>query len=374
MGLGGFAEKRNSETMAQTYLFYMYQKFLGSSGLLQNFVEGFSSMTSPLTKLTSEGSDGYVVYFDASRVVLGFVLMQQGKENVVANALRRLSMGSIALFDEQIKELVKDVQSLARLGVPRRCTAIYGKFLLWNGIKRDIEDFISKCRNCQQLKVENKKLRDMNTEIYKPTWKWETRQMTNSSLFLADKTTNSAKEYTKLYIDDIVRDRLKTIQSRHMSNAVVRRKKQEFQMDDWVFLKMSPMKGLVRFRKNGKINPRYVGPYSIFNRVGKVAHKLEFPVQLTLVRPTFHISLLKKCVGDPATIVSLESAAVKDSLSYENVPVDMLNLQFRRLTNKEVVSVKVLWRIQSIKGANSEVEASIKSKYPHLFPYDSTPA
>ena len=95
--------------------------------------------------------------------------------------------------------------------VPRRCTAIYGKFLLWNGIKRDIEDFISKCRNCQQLKVENKKLRDMNQEIYKPTWKWEvinkdlitglhhTRRMndpiwmmvdrmTKSSLFLADKT------------------------------------------------------------------------------------------------------------------------------------------------------------------------------------------
>ena len=75
------------------------------------------------------------------------------------------------------------------------------------------------------------------------------------------------------------------------------------------------------------------------------------PAELAAVHSVFHISLLKKCVGDPASIVSLESVVVKDSLSYEDVPVEILDHQVRRLRNKEVASVKVLWRSQSIEGA-----------------------
>ena len=65
---------------------------------------------------------------------------------------------------------------------------------------------------------------------------------------------------------------------------------------------------------------------------------------------------------------------MKDSLSYEDVPVEILDRQVRRLRNKEVASSKILWRSQSVKGATWEVEAAIKTKYPHLFPYDSTQA
>ena len=77
-----------------------------------------------------------------------------------------------------------------------------------------------------------------------------------------------------------------------------------------------------------------------------MAYELESPPGLAAVHPVFHISLLKKCVGDPASIVPLESVAVKDSLFYEDVPVDILDRQVRRLRNKEVASVKVLWRSQ----------------------------
>ena len=78
-------------------------------------------------------------------------------------------------------------------------------------------------------------------------------------------------------------------------------------------------------------------------RVGKVTYELELSATLATVHPVFHISLLKKCVGDPASIVPLESVAVKNSLSYDNVPVEILDRQVRRLRNKEVASVKVLW-------------------------------
>ncbi|WMV29227.1 hypothetical protein MTR67_022612 [Solanum verrucosum] len=133
------------------------------------------------------------------------------------------------------------------------------------------------------------------------------------------------------------------------------------------------MKGVMRFGKKGKLSPRYVGPYKILKRIGKVAYELELQVDLAAVHPVLHISLLKKCVGDLAYVVPLESVAVKDCLSYEDVPVEILDHQVRRLRNKEVASVKVLWRSQSIEGATWEAEEAMKSKYPHLFSSDPTP-
>ena len=101
-------------------------------------------------------------------------------------------------------------------------------------------------------------------------------------------------------------------------------------------------------------------------RVGKVEYELKLPAELEAVHPVFHISLLKKCVGDPDSIATLESVDVKDSLSYEDLPVEILDCQVRRLRNKEIASVKVLWRSQSV--------AAMKAKYPNLFPSDPTPA
>ncbi|WMV24288.1 hypothetical protein MTR67_017673 [Solanum verrucosum] len=140
----------------------------------------------------------------------------------------------------------------------------------------------------------------------------------------------------------LIIDRLKTAQSRQKSYANVRRRELEFQVDDWVLLKVSPMKGMMRFGKKGKLSPRYVGPYRILKRI--------------------------------ASIMPLESVAVKDSLSYEDVPVEILDRQVRRLRNKEVASVKVLWRSQSVERATWEAKAAMQSKYPHRFPSDSIPA
>jgi len=103
-------------------------------------------------------------------------------------------------------------------------------------------------------------------------------------------------------------------------------------------------------------------------RIGKVSYELELPSDLTSVHPVFHVSLLKKCVGDPTSIFPLESLGVKENLFYEEVPVEILDRQVKKLRNKEVASVKVLWRNQLVESSTWEAKADMMSHYPHLFP------
>ena len=84
---------------------------------------------------------------------------------------------------------------------------------------------------------------------------------------------------------------MKSAQSRQKSYSDNRRKDIEFEVDDWIYLKISPMKGVTRFGKKGNLSPRYIGPYKIVRRVGKVAYELELPNDLAMVHPVFHVSL-----------------------------------------------------------------------------------
>ncbi|WMV25018.1 hypothetical protein MTR67_018403 [Solanum verrucosum] len=105
----------------------------------------------------------------------------------------------------------------------------------------------------------------------------------------------------------------------------MRRRDMDFDVHDWVYLKISPMKGVMRFGKKGKLSPQYVGPYQILRRVGKVAYKIDLQNKLASVHPFFHVSRLKKCVGDPTSIVSLEGLGVKENLSDKEVSVKILD-------------------------------------------------
>ncbi|WMV50992.1 hypothetical protein MTR67_044377 [Solanum verrucosum] len=94
-----------------------------------------------------------------------------------------------------------------------------------------------------------------------------------------------------------------------------------------------------------------MGQFQLLRHVGKVAYELELLNYLASVHPMFHVSLLKKCVGDPTSIVPLESLGIQDKLSYEEVSVEILDRKVRKLRNKEIASVKVLWSNQLVKGA-----------------------
>ena len=81
----------------------------------------------------------------------------------------------------------------------------------------------------------------------------------------------------------------------------------------------------------------------------------------------FYVLILKKFLGDPASILHVEGLGVDEILSNEEVQVEILDCQVKRLRNKEVATVKVLWRNHLIEGATLETEADMRSRYPHLF-------
>ncbi|WMV50533.1 hypothetical protein MTR67_043918 [Solanum verrucosum] len=127
------------------------------------------------------------------------------------------------------------------------------------------------------------------------------------------------------------------------------------------------MKGVMRFGKKGKLSSRYIGPYRISKRVGNIAYELVLPQELAAVHLVFHVSMLKKCMGDPSLIIPTEDIGIKDSLSYEEIRVQILDRQVHKLSTKEVASVKVLWRNQVVEEATWKTKEDMKKRYPHLF-------
>ncbi|GJU90622.1 putative reverse transcriptase domain-containing protein [Tanacetum coccineum] len=138
-----------------------------------------------------------------------------------------------------------------------------------------------------------------------------------------------------------IKDRLKTARDRQKSYADKRRKPLEFNVGDHVLLKVSPWKGVVRFRKKGKLAPGFVGPLEITERIGPVAYRLRLPKELNSIRDTFHVSNLKKCLVDPTLHVPLEEIQVNAKLNFLEEPVKILEREFKKLKWSRIAIVRV---------------------------------
>ncbi|XP_073317723.1 uncharacterized protein [Primulina huaijiensis] len=160
---------------------------------------------------------------------------------------------------------------------------------------------------------------------------------------------------------------MKTAQSRQKSYADKRRRDLEFAVGDHVFIKIAPMKGVMRFGKRGKLSPRFIGPLEILDRVGTLAYRVALPPNLAGVHNVFHVSMLRKYLANPSHVLSYEPLQVAPDLSYEEKPVQILDRQERRLRNKVMKLVKVRWLNQSVEEATWESEADMRIRYPELF-------
>ena len=122
------------------------------------------------------------------------------------------------------------------------------------------------------------------------------------------------------------------------------------------------MKGVKRFRIKRKLEPRYVGPYHIIEKSGRVAYKLDLPREMGAIFLVFHVSQLKKCLRIPEERVAMRRINLKSDLSYEEKPVGVLETQ-ERVTHRRVVKLyKVVWSNHSDRDATWEREDYLKEK------------
>ncbi|GKA09040.1 putative reverse transcriptase domain-containing protein [Tanacetum coccineum] len=164
-----------------------------------------------------------------------------------------------------------------------------------------------------------------------------------------------------------IRQRLQAARDRQRSYANVRRKPLEFQVGDRVMLKVSPRKGVIRFGKRGKLNPRYIGPFKILKRVGPVAYTLELPKELSNVHNTFHVSNLKKCLSDESLVIPMKELRLDDKLNFVEEPIEIMDREVKQLRQSRIPIVKVRWNSKRGPEFTWEREDQIRAKYPHLF-------
>jgi hypothetical protein len=160
---------------------------------------------------------------------------------------------------------------------------------------------------------------------------------------------------------------MKVAQSRQKSYGDKRRRSLVFEKGDYLYLKVSPMKGVNRFGVKGKLAPRYIGPFQILERCGKVAYRLRLPEQLSVVHNGFHVSQLKKCLQVPDQVLDLEGVELEPDLTYSEHPIRVLDWKYRVTQSRTIKWYKIQWNQHSEEEATWESEDYLMENFPKFF-------
>jgi hypothetical protein len=189
---------------------------------------------------------------------------------------------------------------------------------------------------------------------------------TGERQFFGPKLIQEAEEQVR-----IIRENLRVAQTRQKSYADNRRRPLEFEEGDYVYLKVSPLRGMRRFKVKGKLSPHFIGPFMIFRQVREMAYQLELPASLSDVHNVFHVSQLKKCLRVLEEQLPMEELSVQGDLTYTEYPIKILDT-WTRVTRKKVIKMcKVQWSHHGEDEATWEREEGLHIYFPHLFPRPS---
>ncbi|GKB48702.1 putative reverse transcriptase domain-containing protein, partial [Tanacetum coccineum] len=230
------------------------------------------------------------------------------------------------------------------------------KLYWWPNMKAIVTEYVGKCLTCSRVKVECQKPSELLCGS--PVCWAEAGDVQLTGPEIIHETTEKIVK---------IQQRLQAARDRQRSYANIRRKPLEFQVGDRVMLKVSPRKGVIRFGKRGKLNPRYIGPFKILERIGLVAYKLELPEELSNVHSTFHISNLKKCLSDESLVIPMKELRLDDKLNFVEEPVEIMDREVKQLKQSRIPIIKVRWNSKRGPEFTWEREDQIRAKYPHLF-------
>nr|GFA03449.1 reverse transcriptase domain-containing protein [Tanacetum cinerariifolium] len=228
------------------------------------------------------------------------------------------------------------------------------KLYWWPNMKADIATYVSKCLTCAKAKAEHQKPSGLLVQPKIPEWKWDNiimdfvtklpkssqgyntiwvivNRLTMSAIFTPIRETNPMDKLARIYLKEVV--------TRHgIPVSIISDRDPRFASNFWRSLQNAL--GVVRFGKRGKLNPRYVGPFKVLERVGDVAYTLDLPEELSKVHNTFHVSNLKKCLADEPLAVPLDGLHFDDKLHFVEELVEIVDREVKRLKRSRIPLVK----------------------------------
>nr|GFA06844.1 putative reverse transcriptase domain-containing protein [Tanacetum cinerariifolium] len=364
------------------------------------FIEGFSKIAKPMTKLTQkkvkfewgdkqeasfqllkqklcsapilalpEGSEDYILYCDALNKELGAVLMQREKVISYASRQQKIHEKNYTTYDLELGAVVFALKIWRETDPMDKRARIYLKEVVTrHGIPvliisdldpRFASNFWRSLQNALGTRL------DMITAYHPETDSQSERTIQT----LEDMLRACAIEFGKGWVNHLplvefsydnsyyarikatpfealygrkfqIKQEMQAARDRQKNYADLKRKPMEFHVGDKVMLKVSPWKGVVRFGKQGKLNPGYVGPFKVLERVRDVAYKLDLHKELSRVHNTFHVSNLKKCHADEPLAVPLDGLHFEDKLHFVEEPVEIVDREVKRLKRSQIPLVK----------------------------------
>ncbi|GJS50162.1 reverse transcriptase domain-containing protein [Tanacetum coccineum] len=277
-----------------------------------------------------EGSENFMVYCDASHKGLGVVLRQREKVIAYASCQLKIHEKNYTTHGLELRAVVFALKTWIHYVY---CT----KYVVFTDHKSLQHILVQKelnIRQCRWLEL----LSDYDYEIrYHPgkanvvadalSHKERIKPLRVRSLVmtidldLPKRILNAQAEARK--------EDHPNLKTHDKSYAYRRRTPLEFQVKDKVMLKVSPWKGVIRFGKRGKLNPRYIRPFKILAKVGTVTYRIELPDQLSRVHSTFYVSNLKKCFSDEPLAIPLDEIQIDDKLNFIEEPVEIMDREVK---------------------------------------------